>query len=460
MRNAHPPKFSGRSQDWLQFQDEWERYLRKLASGNEIPDAQKLELLESCLDEVSQKQLRLLLKESGGGLTFNEEWSKLDLIHSKNQEFGTRKKWQEVTLFNQGKVTTREWQEFEVNFKLARQGVKDVSEGEAKRLLLQKTPPFILRWITEEEERRTMNQPTVRMNVPRNITVAGVGQSILELIGKRPTKVSKINEGEYEIVLPYISDCERLKNFNGKEFSNSNVLVQVRQVEPILTVDDIFLLVTKKLTLRDRQDLMQNSNQFPNSLLSRRSRSVGVENRKEPTTKRKQSPTPGPRRGALPKEETTPSAEQPKSDTSTSNSNCIGQRDANPIINDVQSRRIPNSKGGEWVQVPSGGKVRDSWSGWYPQGQGGSNIQQNFQNQRNNSSFMGSRMQKGEGGWNNGKGFGGRGYNSHPYGKGGERQYFQGKGAKVKGKGKGSLPFSQGKGNTVLSTSKAPPVLL
>ena len=85
LRIANPPKFSGRLQEWAQFKEDWERYLRKLGTSNEISDSQKLELLENCLDEVSQKQLRLCLKESGGRLTFNEEWSKLDMAHSRNQ---------------------------------------------------------------------------------------------------------------------------------------------------------------------------------------------------------------------------------------------------------------------------------------------------------------------------------------------------------------------------------------
>ena len=122
------------------------------------------------------------------------------------------------------------------------------------------------------------NNPTVRMNVPMPTNVTGVSQSVLGLIGKKPTKVMRINEGEYEILLPNRSACEQLKKFNGKEFSNLNFWVKVREVEPNLNAEDIFLLVKTELTLRDRQDLLQNSSQFPNPNFCR-ARSVGMESR-------------------------------------------------------------------------------------------------------------------------------------------------------------------------------------
>ena len=62
---------------------------------------------------------------------------------------------QDAFLVNNGKTTTWEWHEFEVSFKYAWYQVKNVSQEETKRLIIQKIPGFILKWVAEEEERRT-----------------------------------------------------------------------------------------------------------------------------------------------------------------------------------------------------------------------------------------------------------------------------------------------------------------
>ena len=99
----------------------------------------------------------------------------LETKYARDQSFSSRKKWQEVSIMSQGKITTREWQEFEVNFKYAWHQVRDATKEEARRLIIQKLPGFILRWVTEEEERRTADTPTVCMFVSAEKTSCGCG---------------------------------------------------------------------------------------------------------------------------------------------------------------------------------------------------------------------------------------------------------------------------------------------
>jgi len=56
-----------------------------------------------------------------------------------------------------------------------------------------------------------------------------------------------------------MADCEKWKSFSGREVTESERNVQVHQVEYTLDVEEIFMLVNQKLTLRDRQDLLQSS---------------------------------------------------------------------------------------------------------------------------------------------------------------------------------------------------------
>eukprot|EP00667_Euglena_gracilis_P008983 EG_transcript_9131 len=118
LRNVVVPKFSGHAGDWPNFKDEWGRFIRKF---NQVSEADKLGLLELCLDDLGKKQLNLHLDEMGEALTFNEVWAKLDAWHSRNEEFGARKNFRDLTLCHQGRVTSRDWENFKVDFKLCRQ---------------------------------------------------------------------------------------------------------------------------------------------------------------------------------------------------------------------------------------------------------------------------------------------------------------------------------------------------
>ena len=102
----------------------------------------------------------------GDRMSYTEEFAKMNARFSRDQNIGARRRWDEVVIFNQGKVTTREWRDFEASFVLAWHEVEGATKDEARRLLLQKVPNFILKWVTEEEERRSFSNPTIRMNSP------------------------------------------------------------------------------------------------------------------------------------------------------------------------------------------------------------------------------------------------------------------------------------------------------
>ena len=54
---------------------------------------------------------------------------------------------------------------------------------------------------TEEEERKRMSAPTIRMNVPLGFTEASGSASWKKNVGIEPTKVSKVGEGKFEVVV-------------------------------------------------------------------------------------------------------------------------------------------------------------------------------------------------------------------------------------------------------------------
>ena len=261
VKNIVPPKFTGRAQDWANFVQDWERYLRKLSvCVPNLDNRVKLELWEGVLDESSLKFFRMRQKEVGEKMSYTEEFAKMDAKFSRDQSIEARRRWEEVVIFNPGKITSREWRDFEANFVSGWQEVQGASGEEARRLLLAKVPNFILKWITEEEERRSLAKPTIRMNVPGDIRLEEeVGLGVQLVLGKKPTSVSKAQGGDFEVVLPDFGDIERMLRINGKFFKGTSTIIKVTRVEEILDVEAIFLLVHQKMALRDRQDLLQSN---------------------------------------------------------------------------------------------------------------------------------------------------------------------------------------------------------
>ena len=66
MKNLIAPTFAGNNEDWPRFTLAWEKYWAKLGSHRKTSNFEKLQLLESCLDEMNRRELQLMYKAAGG----------------------------------------------------------------------------------------------------------------------------------------------------------------------------------------------------------------------------------------------------------------------------------------------------------------------------------------------------------------------------------------------------------
>ena len=168
----------------------------------------------------------------------------------------------------------------------------DSSPEEGRRVFLHKIPQFILRWSVEEEERKMTTHPVIIMKSPDpQVNEPGVMASVEALIKAKPIKVSKTSGGDFEVKFRDYTDCERLETFHGKVFTGTQTLVKIKQVEPTLNVEEIFLLVNQKLAMKDRQDPLQIFMQISTNYQNRRTRSMSAD--AAPKSTRKNSPGKG-----------------------------------------------------------------------------------------------------------------------------------------------------------------------
>ena len=153
MLSVEKPIFSGKRNDWANFELDWDRYLTKLASGFELNDAMRLSLFEACLDATNKRLLKLEQTKKRGAVTFVEF---VDLVKGKYGRDGAmwaRKVWSEVQLPNSGKINNEVWADFEISWKTAWANVPGATTEESHRLLVNRLP--VLSWWLSTRKKRS-----------------------------------------------------------------------------------------------------------------------------------------------------------------------------------------------------------------------------------------------------------------------------------------------------------------
>ena len=106
----------------------------------------------------------------------------------------------EVALTNLGKVTTGDWHDFWIKFKMAWIRVPDASSDEASRLFMGKVPAFMINWIIEEQESRNRKRPVVNVR-GGGYSPAEIKARLHSLVGVNPQKILPKASGEAMFVL-------------------------------------------------------------------------------------------------------------------------------------------------------------------------------------------------------------------------------------------------------------------
>ena len=125
-------------------------------------------MLHDCLDETSQRRLRLRRTEEPH-LHFVEFWRQLESEFGRDQTTHYRDEWERVTLGGDGKLTVADWRNFQSKFELALGRVEDATETEVERKILVELPGKWRVKVNEEKLRRQQGQFWVRFAKPLTI---------------------------------------------------------------------------------------------------------------------------------------------------------------------------------------------------------------------------------------------------------------------------------------------------
>ena len=252
-RTQVAPKFSNKKEDWNNFMRKFDSWVRSISSGRILNDHESLQLLNSCLPENLQKEMQLWERERGRMPTYVEFRACLEAKFGRAQSENMRKRWMDVQMpRNPGKLVLQHFDEFRVNFRLALADVPDATPDEARRVLCDKLPSFMRRWVVEAEAKRMKTQPIVELVLWENLNVPSVKASVAKWVAHSPNRVDVRGEGMY---LLHFSDervAQKLLEMHGRNLLANSKKIQVRMVEQHLSLDDIFYEIHHQLETQEK----------------------------------------------------------------------------------------------------------------------------------------------------------------------------------------------------------------
>ena len=169
LKSLVKPKFSGRNLDWQAFVKDWERYVSKISCGSSLSDSDRLALFEGCLDSETNLWLQSL-KDSENGISYQEFFAKLEDKYGIYKDKGARKRWQDLSIPDSGKLSPRDWESFEIRFRLAQKEVFDATEEEAYRLLSSKLQYNMNVWVVDKETELNNKHPGLYLQIKPGMT--------------------------------------------------------------------------------------------------------------------------------------------------------------------------------------------------------------------------------------------------------------------------------------------------
>lgn len=191
-----PPHFTNRKEDWPEFVRKFDVWSRNLSGGRTLNETQQLQLLNSCLPEVLQKEIQLWEKEKNRKIKFVELFALLEAKFGRAQSESMRKRWLEVQLpKGSGKCSVQTFDEFRVHFKLACAYVPDVTKEEARRVLLEKLTPFMRKYVVEAESKKMRERPVCEIALPASLSAERCRVTVTQWAGAPPSQLAEKGGG-------------------------------------------------------------------------------------------------------------------------------------------------------------------------------------------------------------------------------------------------------------------------
>jgi hypothetical protein len=141
---------------------------------------------------------------------------------------------------------------FRVHFDSALLDVIDASPEEARRVLLEKLPEHMRKWVVEAEVKKAKENQIVEMCMPGDFMLEDVEVSLEAWLGERALSVSPHGDDWYTVRLPSEEKAQKLMEFNGHIIGEEGTKLSVRMVERYFSTKEMFAEITHQMEIQEK----------------------------------------------------------------------------------------------------------------------------------------------------------------------------------------------------------------
>ena len=254
-------KFSGRAEDFEQFEKEWNFYLRLMygASNGPLADSVVLMSLKGYLDEASAALLEGRLYDDPH-LSYYEFWDELKTLHMRDARTTHRQAWKLVKLEISGrKLNAYDLAKFKNVYRAKRALVEDWTDGEDQQLVFTQIPHEFQQKILNETTKRRIAKKWVRVVVPEGLSHQNVLHELESVVGHifENATIERRN-----MVIPCRDDQERRRILSMDGAKLFGKVVHFQKADYNMTGDEIFEFV-QRLVDTEHKEVLRVFGRFP-----------------------------------------------------------------------------------------------------------------------------------------------------------------------------------------------------
>ena len=250
IRASRVDKFTGRSEDFEEFERRWNWHLRLMseASPGPLGDTVVLGTLRSYLDEASALMLESQLFKDPG-LTYYKFWSDLKDKHMRDARTAHRQAWKAVRLQVSGsKLTLYDWNKFQEAYKAKRDKVEDWTDSEDMQYVFSQLPPELQTLVLRETNKKRLNKHWVRVVVPRGLATHSVMEEVAKEL-ERPLTDAIMDKRNFIVQCKNDTEVRFLLEIDRSEIDGQTVRMQ--KADYAMSGDEIFDYVRRQLEQED-----------------------------------------------------------------------------------------------------------------------------------------------------------------------------------------------------------------
>ena len=243
------PKFKGDSNAWPEWKRKWNERMGLMRASGPLDDRILVSQFCESMDAVTKKIIDARRAENPD-LTFGEIFQEVDVKFTKSARNTSRGKLEQMQLISavHGKLTMREWENFDADFRILRSECSEIGDEEARRLFQKALPVFLIEHLQKELLRREKN--------PRAVFV---GQS-----GCAPYQIKKWLEETFGTTFVRVTQekvgivvcCQDQAQFgtlltlHGQRLQTGEVM-SVRPIDPQLSLEEMRAICREALQPRE-----------------------------------------------------------------------------------------------------------------------------------------------------------------------------------------------------------------